>query len=54
VIGAMLAEALPGVPFTLSHQLVPILREYFANAIYNAVGVRVRHMPVTPEAVLAD
>ena len=23
-----------------------------ANAIYNAVGVRVRHMPVTPEAVL--
>ena len=27
-LGAMLAEALPGVPFTLSHQLVPILREY--------------------------
>ena len=24
-----------------------------ANAIYNAVGVRVRHMPITPEAVLA-
>jgi isoquinoline 1-oxidoreductase len=23
-----------------------------ANAIYNAVGVRVRHMPITPEAVL--
>ena len=27
-LGAILAEALPGVPFTLSHQLVPILREY--------------------------
>lgn len=27
-IGAMLEETLPGVPFTLSHQLVPILREY--------------------------
>jgi N-methylhydantoinase A len=27
-IGEMLAEALPGVPFTLSHQLLPILREY--------------------------
>jgi isoquinoline 1-oxidoreductase subunit beta len=25
-----------------------------ANAIYNAVGVRVRHMPVTTEAVLAE
>ena len=24
-----------------------------ANAIYNAVGVRVRHMPITAEAVLA-
>jgi isoquinoline 1-oxidoreductase len=24
-----------------------------ANAIYNAVGVRVRHMPITPEAILA-
>ena len=23
-----------------------------ANAIYNAVGVRVRHMPITPEAIL--
>ena len=23
-----------------------------ANAIFNAVGVRVRHMPITPEAVL--
>jgi isoquinoline 1-oxidoreductase subunit beta len=25
-----------------------------ANAIYNAVGVRVRHMPITTEAVLAE
>jgi isoquinoline 1-oxidoreductase beta subunit len=24
-----------------------------ANAIYNAVGVRVRHMPITPDAILA-
>jgi CO/xanthine dehydrogenase Mo-binding subunit len=24
-----------------------------ANAIYNAVGVRVRHMPIMAEAVLA-
>jgi isoquinoline 1-oxidoreductase beta subunit len=23
-----------------------------ANAIFNAVGVRVRHMPITPEAIL--
>jgi CO/xanthine dehydrogenase Mo-binding subunit len=23
-----------------------------ANAIYNAVGARVRHMPIAPEAVL--
>jgi len=23
-----------------------------ANAIYNAVGVRVRHMPITPDAIL--
>jgi CO/xanthine dehydrogenase Mo-binding subunit len=23
-----------------------------ANAIYNAIGVRVRHMPITPEAIL--
>jgi N-methylhydantoinase A len=27
-VGALIAEILPGVPFTLSHQLVPILREY--------------------------
>lgn len=27
-IGALLTELMPGVPFTLSHQLVPILREY--------------------------
>jgi N-methylhydantoinase A len=27
-LGAMIAEIMPGVPFTLSHQLVPILREY--------------------------
>ncbi|MBK1658395.1 hydantoinase/oxoprolinase family protein [Paracraurococcus ruber] len=27
-LGALLAEMLPGVPYTLSHQLVPILREY--------------------------
>lgn len=27
-IGALLEEMLPGVPYTLSHQLVPILREY--------------------------
>jgi isoquinoline 1-oxidoreductase len=25
-----------------------------ANAIYNAVGVRVRHMPITAEAVLEE
>jgi CO/xanthine dehydrogenase Mo-binding subunit len=23
-----------------------------ANAVYNAVGVRVRHMPIAPEAIL--
>ena len=27
-VGALLDELLPGVPYTLSHQLVPILREY--------------------------
>lgn len=27
-LGALLEEMLPGVPYTLSHQLVPILREY--------------------------
>jgi N-methylhydantoinase A len=27
-IGGLLGESLPGVPFTLSHQLEPILREY--------------------------
>lgn len=27
-IGEMIAEALPGIPFTLSHQLNPTLREY--------------------------
>jgi N-methylhydantoinase A len=27
-IGALLDEMMPGVPYTLSHQLVPILREY--------------------------
>ena len=27
-IGALVEEMMPGVPFTLSHQLVPILREY--------------------------
>jgi N-methylhydantoinase A len=27
-VGALLDEMLPGVPYTLSHQLVPILREY--------------------------
>jgi N-methylhydantoinase A len=27
-IGALIEEAMPGVPFTLSYQLVPILREY--------------------------
>ncbi len=26
--GSLLAEMLPGVPFTLSHQLVPVVREY--------------------------
>ncbi len=27
-IGALIEEMMPGVPYTLSHQLVPILREY--------------------------
>jgi len=27
-IGRMIAEVLPGVPYTLSHELVPIIREY--------------------------
>jgi N-methylhydantoinase A len=27
-LGALIEEELPGVPYTLSHQLVPILREY--------------------------
>jgi N-methylhydantoinase A len=27
-LGALIEEALPGVPYTLSHRLVPILREY--------------------------
>ena len=27
-VGALIADMLPGVPFTLSHRLVPILREY--------------------------
>jgi N-methylhydantoinase A len=27
-IGALIEEIMPGVPYTLSHQLVPILREY--------------------------
>jgi len=27
-LGALLTEIMPGVPFTLSHQLVPIVREY--------------------------
>lgn len=27
-VGALLTDMMPGVPFTLSHQLVPILREY--------------------------
>ena len=27
-VGALLEEMLPGVPYTLSHQLMPILREY--------------------------
>ena len=27
-LGALLEEMMPGVPYTLSHQLVPILREY--------------------------
>ena len=27
-IGRMIAELLPGVPYTLSHELVPIIREY--------------------------
>jgi N-methylhydantoinase A len=27
-IGALIKEVLPGIPFTLSHQLVPVLREY--------------------------
>ena len=27
-IGALIEEMLPGIPYTLSHQLVPILREY--------------------------
>lgn len=27
-LGALIEELMPGVPYTLSHQLMPILREY--------------------------
>jgi CO/xanthine dehydrogenase Mo-binding subunit len=41
------------VPVGLGEPAVTVIAPAIANAIYNAVGVRLRHLPVTPQAVLS-
>ncbi len=46
----------PTGPFgakSLSEPCVSVPAPAIANAIYNAVGVRVRELPITPEKILA-
>ncbi|WP_417275135.1 molybdopterin cofactor-binding domain-containing protein [Celeribacter halophilus] len=41
------------VPVGLGEPATTVVAPAIGNAIYNAVGVRLRHLPITPEAVLA-
>jgi isoquinoline 1-oxidoreductase beta subunit len=41
------------VPVGLGEPATTVVAPAIANAIFNAVGVRLRHIPITPEAVLA-
>ncbi|MGQ7847150.1 molybdopterin cofactor-binding domain-containing protein [Granulosicoccus sp. 3-233] len=40
------------VPVGLGEPGTTVIAPAIANAIYNAVGVRIRHLPITPESVL--
>lgn len=43
----------PQVPVGLGEPATTVVAPAVANAIFNAVGARVRHIPITPEAVRA-
>ena len=40
-------------PVGLGEPAVTVIAPAIANAIYNAAGVRLRHLPITPQAVLS-
>jgi CO/xanthine dehydrogenase Mo-binding subunit len=42
------------VPVGLGEPATTVIAPAIANAIFAAVGVRLRHIPITPEAVLAE
>jgi CO/xanthine dehydrogenase Mo-binding subunit len=41
------------VPVGLGEPGTTVVAPAIGNAIFDAVGVRLRHLPITPEAVLA-
>jgi isoquinoline 1-oxidoreductase subunit beta len=41
------------VPVGLGEPATTVVGPAIGNAIFNAVGARVRHLPIRPEAVLA-
>lgn len=41
------------VPVGLGEPGTTVIAPAIANAIHTAVGVRLRHLPITPEAVLS-
>ena len=46
----------PSGPFgakSLSEPCITVPAPAIANAIYNAIGVRIRELPITPEKILA-
>jgi CO/xanthine dehydrogenase Mo-binding subunit len=38
---------------TIGEQPLPPVAPAIANAVYDAVGVRIQNLPITPEAILA-
>ncbi|CAN0590115.1 unnamed protein product, partial [Ectocarpus sp. 12 AP-2014] len=41
------------VPVGLGEPGTTVIAPAIANAIFNATGARVRHLPITPDAILA-
>ena len=52
-MGQEMTSLLHEVPVGLGEPGTTVVAPAIGNAIFEAVGVRLRHLPITPEAVLA-